>query len=223
MTARLVLAFALALAAIQQNVNAQMDDVIWHDRYHAMLSLAAYGDYDTLCPQQTFTQAAMLKNFPTSTYPAWTVLERWGPTASGAEGYSAFVPEMGKVVLVQKGNYLLEKSMGSRLAMTSLGAALGIDCAGCTVNTFAMQGWLEAKAATNNFDKTISFWQSTRDPWQQMTNSTLFLSLTGHGLGGMHTLIASAEYAARNWTFFTHSYGAPRTFNPAGAGWYNYQ
>ena len=129
----------------------------------------------------------MLKNFANSSFPPWTVLEEFGPTASGAQGYSVFTPETGKVTIVLRGNYLLEKSMGERTAMVPLDTALGIECNGCMVNEFALRGWLELKAATNNFEKTLTFWQQTRDAWWEQTQSTLFLSLTGHGLGGRCT------------------------------------
>jgi hypothetical protein len=51
-----------------------------------------YGDYATLCPQQTFTQAGLLKSFPDSTAEPWTVVEEWGPTASGLEGITVVIP-----------------------------------------------------------------------------------------------------------------------------------
>lgn len=52
----------------------------------------AYGDYETLCPRQTFTQAALQKSFPGSTEEPWTLIERWGPTASGLEGFNVVIP-----------------------------------------------------------------------------------------------------------------------------------
>lgn len=67
--------------------------------------MAIYGDYATLCPQQTFTQAGLLKSFPDSTAEPWTVVETWGPTASGLEGITVVIPEMDKVVMVFKGIY----------------------------------------------------------------------------------------------------------------------
>lgn len=36
---------------------------------------AAYGDWQTLCPTQTFTQEGLLANFPNSTEQPWTVLD----------------------------------------------------------------------------------------------------------------------------------------------------
>lgn len=37
--------------------------------------MSAYGDWNTLCPQQTFTREGLLANFPNSTEETWTVIE----------------------------------------------------------------------------------------------------------------------------------------------------
>lgn len=42
------------------------------------------------------------------------------------------------------------------------------------------------------------------------------------GLGGMHSIISSLVMGQQNITKFTHSYGAPRTLNKAGADLYNF-
>jgi len=63
----------LSLVALQ--VQAQADDVIWHNRYHQLLAMGVYGDWQTLCPNQTFTQEGLEKNFPDSPYDPWTVLD----------------------------------------------------------------------------------------------------------------------------------------------------
>lgn len=86
--------------------------------------LCSDGDYETLCPQQTFTYAALQKSFPGSTEQPWTLLQQFGPTASGLEGFIATIPgttlpnttsnwradvdldaEMDKVVITFKGLY----------------------------------------------------------------------------------------------------------------------
>lgn len=84
--------------------------------------MAAYGDYATDCPQQTFTNAALQKSYPGSTEQPWTLLQQWGPTASGLEGFMVTIPgpsfcmssradadashaEMDKIVMVFKGLY----------------------------------------------------------------------------------------------------------------------
>jgi len=42
--------------------------------------------------QQTFNQAALMKSFPDSTEAPWTLIERFGPTLSGAEGFNVIIP-----------------------------------------------------------------------------------------------------------------------------------
>lgn len=37
----------------------------------------------------------------------------------------------------------------------------------------------------------------------------------------MHSLIASVDFNDQNICYYSHNYGAPRTFNEAGAIWYN--
>lgn len=121
------------------------------------------------------------------------------------------IPEMAKVVLVFKGDYTLEKTLPSDV--TSFDAiGLGRVCEGCTVNSYAAQGYLEAVKETNNFEKARARWEETGLWW----------SITGHGLGGMHSIIASLVLGQQNISKFTHSYGAPRTLNSAGADLYNY-
>lgn len=187
-------------------------DGFWHNRYHALLSMAAYGDYNTLCPNQTFSNASEHKNFPNSTRAPWTVIETWGPTASGSEGYTAIVPEMNKVVTVFKGNYDLEQTLDTDVSSWSLiGSGIGSACKTCTVNSFALQGYLEARNATDN-------WNLTRNAYY---GSGLVYSITGHGLGGMHALIASVDFNYHDICYYSHNYGTPRTFNEAGATYYN--
>ena len=101
--------------------------------------------------------------------------------------------EMAKVVQVWKGDYNLEKALDP--TPTSLDAlnldydvkpinfgALGIaeNCADCAVNAFALQGYLEAKAATNNWAISLARYKelSAQQPF--------YYSIAGHGLGGMH-------------------------------------
>lgn len=49
--------------------------------------MAAYGDWNTLCPTQTFTQAGLLANFPNSTDAPWTVLDVSWHATSISEGW----------------------------------------------------------------------------------------------------------------------------------------
>jgi hypothetical protein len=39
----------------------------------------------------------MRQNFPDIDLAPWTILERFGPTPSGAEGFTVTIPEMDKV------------------------------------------------------------------------------------------------------------------------------
>lgn len=185
-------------------------DGYYHNRYHALLSMAVYGDYNTLCPNNTFTEAAKLKNFPNSTRPAWDVLGTFGPTPSGCEGFYAIVPEMNKAVIIFKGNYELEQQLPLDVVDWE-GIGMRDVCNNCTANAFAMQGYLECKNETNN-------WKTIVDAY---SGQGLVFSITGHGLGGMHSLIASVDLNYQQIDYYSHNYGTPRTFNVHGSNWYN--
>merc|ERR1711939_860008 len=200
----------VALALVGSAVNAQTEDTVWHNRYHAVLAMAAYGDYETLCPQQTFTEASMRQNFPNTDLPAWEIIERFGPTEHGAEGFTVLIPEMDKVVLIFKGDYGLESSLPSNVTSFA-GLGLGEDvCENCTVNEYALQGYVEARQETNNWALSRARYESTG----------LQYSITGHGLGGMHSLIHSVDLGWAGVCRWSHNYGTPRTFNQAGADFY---
>lgn len=66
-----------------------------------------------------------------------------------------------QVVLVFKGDYGLESSLPTNV--TSF-AALGLGqdvCAGCTVNEYALAGYLEARAATDNWALSRARYEAT--------------------------------------------------------------
>jgi len=185
-------------------------DGYYHNRYHALLSMAVYGDYNTLCPNQTFTKATELKNFPDATRPPWTVVSTFGPTPSGAEGFTAIVPEMNKALIIFKGNLALEQSLSTESVL--LNESMGIrNCQGCLGNAFAIKGYLEAKNETNNWEAIIGAYEG----------QGLVFSIGGHGLGGMHSQIAGIDLYQENTDYYNHAYGAPRVFNQAGATFYN--
>lgn len=149
---------------------------------------------------------------------------------------------MNKALIVFKGNHTLEQSLST--ASSSWDAiGLGNQCPGCTVNSFAAQGYMECKAETNNF-------QAIRDAYMGQVCLVLrtscarsdciqglVFSITGHGLGGMHSQIASADFNTQQIAYYrcadrslrfascssrrSHAYGAPRVFNQAGATFYN--
>ncbi|KAK4700025.1 hypothetical protein P7C70_g6230, partial [Phenoliferia sp. Uapishka_3] len=79
------------------------------------------------------------------------------------------------------------------------------------MNEFAYKGYAECREETNN-------WQAIREAYG---GQGLVFSIAGHGLGGMHSLIASADLHNQNIDYYSHNYGTPRTFNQAGANWYN--
>jgi hypothetical protein len=77
-----------------------------------------------------------------------------------------------KVVLVFKGDYNHEKNLPTEtIPLSALNldyntksidfAALGLpaDCSDCRVNAYAAQGYLEAKAATNDFAVSVAKYQ----------------------------------------------------------------
>jgi hypothetical protein len=88
---------------------------------------------------------------------------------------------------VFKGNYEMEKNLPTETVPWTY---LGINgtCESCTVNAYAAQGWMEAKAATNNFAVTLAAY----------SGAGLVFSITGHGLGGMHSQIASVDLNYQN-------------------------
>ncbi|KNZ53686.1 hypothetical protein VP01_3165g3 [Puccinia sorghi] len=101
-----------------------------HARFHAYLSMSAYGNYASLCPS-TFTQG-------------FTVLESFN--AGGQQGFTALIPEMDKVVIVFRGY--------DDLTPVSI-EDLVSDCQGCMVASAAKQLYLAAKRATNNWARAI--------------------------------------------------------------------
>lgn len=185
-------------------------DGYWHNRYHGLLSMAAYGDYNTLCPIQTFTEEAKLRNFPESDREPWVVVNTFGPTASGANGFTAIVPEMNKALIIFAGNYQLEQTLTDEVVSWDY-LGLGDYCRNCTVNKFAADGYLEAKAETNDWAAILG----------EYYNTGLVFSIAGHGLGGMHSQIASVDLNSQGHCWYSHAYGSPRVFNQAGADRYN--
>ena len=107
---------------------------------------------------------------------------------------------------------------------------LGPDCANCTAHAGALEAYLEVREATNDFaiekqyvESTVSWprvvfdgLQAETVPWQGHQ-----WSVTGHAFGGMLSLIASIDLGWRGLLHWSHNHGAPRTFNPAAANFYN--
>lgn len=88
-----------------------------------------------------------------------------------------------QVVLVFRGDYNIENSLSTDIT-TLAGLGLGSDtCSNCTVNAQALQAYLEAREETNN-------WALSR---ARVEETGLEYSITGHGFGGMLSLIASVD------------------------------
>jgi len=107
---------------------------------------------------------------------------------------------MNKVLLIFRGNYDMEQNLPLEVSSwDELGEGIGATCYNCTVNSYALQGYLEAKEATNNFALTR----------QAYEGQGLVFSIAGHGLGGMHSLIASADFNYQQICYYSHTYGKP--------------
>ncbi|GAA5969198.1 hypothetical protein JCM8115_004314 [Rhodotorula mucilaginosa] len=203
-----LVSFGPASVAAQTEVSSSQ---FWHERYHGLLSMAAYSDDPTTVCSQTFDDAALQQSFPGSTAPPWQLIQQFGPTASGAQGFSAVIPEMDKIVVVFKGMFGWESTFN--MSTTNIGTLLnlGPDCANCTAHAGAVQAYLEVKETTNDFAAE-----------KEMVNSTGHqFSVTGHGFGGMLSIIASLDQGWRGQIKWSHNHGAPRTLNPAAANLYN--
>ncbi|KAL8290625.1 hypothetical protein RQP46_002883 [Phenoliferia psychrophenolica] len=212
---RILVPFALSLTLAadvhgQAQTNNLTPDGYWHNRYHSLLSMA--GAYNETCTNQTFTQESELRNFPDSTRPPWQVINTFGPTPSGCEGFTVIVPEMNKALIVFKGNYELEQNISTEVVGWDYFGMGNDTCYGCTVNKFAAQGYMECKNETNDWKDIIDAYSGQK----------LVFSITGHGLGGMHSLIASADLNNQKIAYYSHTQSVPRTFNQAGARHYNY-
>ncbi|GJN94292.1 hypothetical protein Rhopal_007366-T1 [Rhodotorula paludigena] len=179
----------------------------WHERYHGLLSMAAYSDDPTTTCAQTFTQEALLQSFPDSTALPWTFVRYWGPTEHGGEGFTVVIPEMDKVVMVFKGMYGWESNFNTSTVNVGEALAIGDRCANCTAHAAATAAYLELKTATNDWDLEAAYVQSTGAQW----------SITGHGYGGMVAQVASLDLGWRGLAHWTHNHGAARVFNAPAA------
>ncbi|POY70305.1 hypothetical protein BMF94_6691 [Rhodotorula taiwanensis] len=210
-----VTAAAVALTAAAATLVSAQTDVsssqFWHERYHGLLSMAAYNNDPTTVCAPTFDQAALQSSFPGSTEAPWQIINQFGPTASGASGFSVVVPEMDKIVVVFKGMFGWESTFNMSTANIGTLLNLGPNCANCTAHAGATQAYLEVREATNDF--------ITEKEWVNTTGHQF--SVTGHGFGGMLSLIMSIDQGWRGAVHWSHNHGAPRTFNPAAANLYN--
>ncbi|KAG0144980.1 hypothetical protein CROQUDRAFT_659295 [Cronartium quercuum f. sp. fusiforme G11] len=157
-----------------------------HARFHSYLSMSAYGDYRKEC-RTTFTKG-------------FKVLEDFS-TDIGQTGFTAWIPEMKKIVIVFKGygNYP-ELSW----VPTSVEDFVS-DCTGCKVAQGIRDLYLSTKRSTNDFAIARKAVETTG----------LHFSVTGHGIGGAVAALAGLDLGARNLVHYSHNQGTPRVFNYA--------
>jgi hypothetical protein len=82
-----------------------------------------------------------------------------------------------EVTLIFKGDYNIEKNLPQETADLDV-FGLGDACQGCRANSYALAGYMEAYHATNGFENAMKKWREV----------DCFFSVTGHGLGGMHSV-----------------------------------
>ncbi|KAM0751102.1 alpha/beta-hydrolase [Meredithblackwellia eburnea MCA 4105] len=180
------------------------DSLYWHQRYHGLLVMASYGDYNTTCPQ-SFTEATLQRQYPGNTNPPFTVLGTWGPTPKfRSKGYMVKVPEMNKVVMVFSDVYGWQQEFNNTLVPYT-----GIGCDDtCMVHSGAYEAWQEVKEITN--DMAV----------MQANRGSLIFSSVGHGFGGMIVQVAALDLRIRNILWSCYTMGSPPVFNQATATLY---
>ena len=193
--------------------------------------MAAYGDYNTECPKQTFNEAKLQKSFPGSSEAPWTFLGTFGPTQSGLQGWSVIIPEMDKVVIVFRGIEDWDLQFDNDLV--PINDLFNLGCPDCQAHSGAVKAYLEAKQASNDF---AAAWQSVQQTGHQY-------SVTGHGkpvvlilreqvsstncavsttaFGGMVAQIAALDLGWASQVRWVHSHGSEKVFNQASANLFN--
>ncbi|KAJ8291838.1 hypothetical protein OF846_005078 [Rhodotorula toruloides] len=199
---------ATALAQSPADVSSSQ---YWHERYHGLLSMAAYSNDPTTVCAQTFDQAALTSSFPNSTEAPWTLIQQFGPTAMGTQGFSVVIPEMDKVVIVFKGMFGWESTFNDSTVNIGTLLNLGPNCTDCTAHASATAAYLEARQLTNDFELEQYYVNTTGHQF----------SVTGHGWGGMLAQVAAIDLGWRGLVRWSHSHGAARVFNPPAAALYN--
>lgn len=167
-----------------------------HIRLHCYLSMAAYGDYRTLCPA---TFAVQGNDFE--------VLEDFA-TAEGQTGYVARVPFMQKIVIVFRG-YDSDVALSWEPATIDFGRPVGRCTAtnGCTAGRGVLALYNSARIATDNWARA-----------KQAVNATgLKFSVTGHGIGGAVAQLAALDLGIDGHVHYAHSQAAPRAVSRTAA------
>ncbi|KAA1100776.1 hypothetical protein PGTUg99_026122 [Puccinia graminis f. sp. tritici] len=167
-----------------------------HIRLHCYLSMAAYGDYRTLCPS-TFAvegnEFEVLQDFE---------------TAEGQKGFVARVPFMQKIVIVFRG-YDSVVPLSWEVVPIDFGRPFPRCTAHnqCTTGRGILQLYNSARIATDN-------WAVAK----QAVNATgLKFSVTGHGIGGSVAQLAALDLGTQGLVHYAHSQAAPRSMSPTAA------
>ncbi|KAH8921854.1 hypothetical protein BT69DRAFT_1351315 [Atractiella rhizophila] len=178
----------------------------WHNRYHGLLAMAAYGDYASLCPL-TFTTDSLDRQYPGNTETPFEIVGTWGPTPKyQSEGYMVKVPEMNKILAVFKGQYGWQNYNATLTPLpASVGCSNSSEFGVCKAHQGAQEAWAEVKAATNEFEAIKG------------NQGKLVWSSSGHGFGAMIMQVAAIELKAKGLLFSSHSFGSPPVFNRAAA------
>ncbi|BGO95593.1 hypothetical protein NBRC10512_006760 [Rhodotorula toruloides] len=208
---RTTLVAAAATAAFTATALAQSPADVSSSQYWRLLSMAAYSNDPTTVCAQTFDQAALTSSFPNSTEAPWTLIQQFGPTAMGTQGFSVVIPEMDKVVIVFKGMFGWESTFNDSTVNIGTLLNLGPNCTDCTAHASATAAYLEARQLTNDFELEQYYVNTTGHQF----------SVTGHGWGGMLAQVAAIDLGWRGLVRWSHSHGAARVFNPPAAALYN--
>lgn len=155
-----------------------------HARFHAYLSMAAYGDYESLCPA-TFTKG-------------FTVLEKF-ETPIGQAGFVAHIPEMEKVVIVFKSEDNINLVDWTPVSISDLIS----DCQDCKAARGIKSLYISAREQTND-------WAIAK---AKVAELGLKFSVTGHGVGGAVAALAALHLGSENYVHFSHNHGMPRALN----------
>ncbi|KAM0754280.1 hypothetical protein T439DRAFT_323147 [Meredithblackwellia eburnea MCA 4105] len=174
------------------------DSPYWHQRYHAILAMSLYGDYNTTCPQ-TFTNETLQQQYPGNTNVPFLVVGTWGPTPKyRSEGIMVRVPEMNKILMVFKGIYGWENFNATLVPFTGIGCD-----ATCKVHAGALEAWEEVKAETNDME-------AIKD-----NQGSLVWSASGHGFGASIAMVGALDLKYRTLLYSCMTFGAPAVFNNA--------
>ena len=114
-----------------------------------------------------------------------------------------------EVVMVFQGIYGWQEQWNQ--TTVNLNDIFYLNCPNCTAHAGAVQAYLEAKEATNDWAMMQTAVNASGHQW----------SITGHAFGGMVAQVAALDLGWRGLSHWSHSHGSPRVFNAASANLYN--